>query len=61
MAEKLLNTDDTAKMLGVKTSWVRMAVFRKKIPYVKLGRLVRFKREDLEKFIKDNSKKEEEL
>lgn len=51
-----LTVEELAVELGVKTSWVRSMVFKKRIPYIKIGRLVRFKLKDLEEFIQNNSK-----
>lgn len=45
--EKFLSIDEVSVLLGVKTSWVRYAVLKKLIPYVKVGSLVRFKKSDL--------------
>lgn len=56
--EQLLNIKEAAKFLSVKESWIRSAVFKQEIPIVKLGRLVRFRRSDLENFIKENLKSE---
>jgi excisionase family DNA binding protein len=39
---KLLTTQEAALLLNIKVSRLRMAVFRKELPYVKIGRLVRF-------------------
>ena len=50
----LMTIEDVAKILNVKTSWVRSAVFRKKIPYIKVGNLLRFKKEELCKWMQKN-------
>lgn len=53
--EKLLYTvDEVARILNIKISRVRMAIFRKEISYVKLGALVRFRTIDIENFINKN-------
>lgn len=55
MDEKLLYTvEEAARILNIKISRVRMAIFRKEISYVKLGALVRFRSIDLENFISKN-------
>lgn len=45
--EKFLDVNEVSALLGVKASWVRYAVLKKLIPYVKVGSLVRFKKSDL--------------
>jgi excisionase family DNA binding protein len=51
----LLNTTQTAELLGIKAWTLRSWVSHCKIPYVKLGRLVRFDEEAIRAFIQDNS------
>lgn len=48
---ELLTLNEAAKFLTVKESWLRSAVFRGEIKPIKLGRLVRFKKESLIKFL----------
>jgi len=56
MPEKLLNAQQVAAWLGVSPAWVldhasgRRGPF---LPSVKLGKAVRFRREDVEHFIED--------
>jgi excisionase family DNA binding protein len=53
--KKLLYTvDEAAKVLNIKLSRMRMAIFRKEISYVKFGALVRLREEDILKFININ-------
>ncbi|HLE12976.1 MAG: hypothetical protein A2451_12445 [Bdellovibrionales bacterium RIFOXYC2_FULL_39_8] len=47
----LLTLTEAASYLNIKESRLRMAVFRKEIDYIKLGRLVRFRRNHLEEWI----------
>ncbi len=47
----LININEAAKFLNLKISRLRAAVFRKEIPYVKLGALIRFDKEDLLKWL----------
>ena len=54
--QNLLTVEQTAKILNVKTSWVRSAVFRRVLPYVKVGHLLRFRERDLKEWIKGNTK-----
>ena len=46
-----LRVQDLALEFGVSESTVRDWVFRRKIPFVKLGSAVRFKREDIEAWV----------
>lgn len=45
--EKLLTAKQVSELLEVKTSTVYDWVYRKIIPYVKLGRLIRFKKPEI--------------
>lgn len=55
-SKNLLTLDEAAKFLSIKNSRLRTAVFRKEIPFIKIGRLVRFKQADLNKWIEANTK-----
>jgi excisionase family DNA binding protein len=55
---ELVNIKEACKILGVKESWIRSAIFKKKIAVVKLNRLVRFRKSDLEDYINKNVKSE---
>lgn len=52
----LLTIKEAALFLNVKESRIRTEIFRRKIPYVKIGALVRFRKIDLEKWIESNIK-----
>ena len=55
MQSELLSPPEAARALGVKLSTIRAWILNKKIPYVKLGgKLVRFRRTDIERFIAGN-------
>ena len=54
--QSLMNTESAAAYLGLKESRLRYEVFLKRIPFVKLGRSVRFSKEQLDKWISENSK-----
>ncbi|RYZ83010.1 MAG: DNA-binding protein, partial [Proteobacteria bacterium] len=47
----VLTVEETARFLNLKISKVRSMVFRREIPYLKIGRLVRFQRHDLEAWL----------
>ena len=51
----LMTVEETASFLNVKTSWLRSAIFRKEIPYIKVGNLVRFREKDLIEWIEKNT------
>ena len=53
--KKILYTvEEASRILNLKLSRMRMAIFRKEISYVKLGALVRIREEDIRKFININ-------
>lgn len=47
LGEPLLRADDAAQLLSVRTSWVYEAVRDGRLPCVRVGRHVRFLRDDL--------------
>lgn len=52
-AEETIFTPETlAEYLGVPLSWVYKQTFLKTIPYLKIGKYIRFKRTDIDKWIK---------
>lgn len=53
--KKLLNVKELADFLNIKVSTLYSWVNQKKIPYVKIGHVVRFKREEIEKWLEDRS------
>ena len=53
--QELYNITEAAGLLNMKISRLRTAVFRKEVTYVKLGGLVRFKKEDLKTWIEANT------
>jgi excisionase family DNA binding protein len=48
---KLLTVDEFARACGWKPATVRMKIYRRELPYVKLGRSVRLKEETLDNLI----------
>jgi excisionase family DNA binding protein len=52
--KELLTIKDVVKILNVKESWLRSAVFQKTIPFLKIGHLIRFQMIDLEIWINQN-------
>ena len=57
MNEPLLTTREAAKLLGVKAN--TLAIWRNTdryhIPYIKIGRAIRYKRSDLVKFLSERT------
>lgn len=47
-----LNIEEAAQRLGVSVRYVRRLVDEKRVRYLKVGRLVRFRGADLEAFLK---------
>lgn len=50
----LMESDEVAAYIGVPTSWVRARARRNEIPCVRLGHYVRFRREAIDDWIRDN-------
>jgi hypothetical protein len=53
----LLTFDETKIFLNCSGSWLRKSVFEKTIPYKKLGKNLRFSRDELLGWLDDNSVK----
>lgn len=51
---RLLNMDEAASLLGIRKSTLYGMCMRRKISFVKIGKLNRFRPEDLQAFIKEN-------
>ncbi|MEK7281196.1 MAG: helix-turn-helix domain-containing protein [Chloroflexota bacterium] len=47
----LLTVEELADLLGVKVSWLYAQTSAKKIPFLKLGGRLRFRRADVERWI----------
>ena len=52
--EKLMTISELAEFLNVKVSWVRATVFKREIPFVKVGHHVRFTKDDILLWMKTN-------
>jgi excisionase family DNA binding protein len=59
--KELLNTRETSEFLGISKNTLYEWIVQKKIPYFKVGRLVKFKREDLEGWLKKKKMEEKEI
>jgi excisionase family DNA binding protein len=53
--ESLLNIEQAAGFLNVKKSTLYSWVFQRRVPFVKIGRLVRFNMADLTSWLEKNS------
>ncbi len=55
--DKLLTTDETALYLGVgkETLNVWRATKRYKIPYIKVGKLIKYRKSDLDEWLKNRT------
>ncbi len=54
--DRLLDLKETSLFLNVKESWLRSAIFRQSIPFIKLGHLIRFKKDELINWLEQNTK-----
>jgi excisionase family DNA binding protein len=50
---EMLDVGELAESLNVTQAWVRSAVFQRKIPFVKVGKCVRFQRKEIERWIEE--------
>jgi excisionase family DNA binding protein len=57
--DQLLTVEDLARRLQISTGWVRDHATRKRprLPVVRVGKLLRFRREEIEKWIEDQSQR----
>jgi len=53
--KRLLTVDEVAERFGLKPKTVRMMVWRRSLPYVKLNRSVRFKEDEITRIIEQSS------
>lgn len=62
MKEKLLNVKEVSEILGVKPKTLYEWKYRKQnLPFVKVGKSLKIREQDLLDFIERNTKKPEEL
>lgn len=50
-ASRLLEAEDVANYLGVRPDWVYREVRAGRLPHIRLGRAVRFRRESIEAWV----------
>jgi excisionase family DNA binding protein len=51
---KLLHVNEVCGTLGIKESTLRKWIFNRRIPFVRVGRLVKFEPEAIQRFIEEN-------
>lgn len=59
--EKYLTIDEVCSILQVKRHYIYRLTSRKQIPFVKLGRFLRFERDKIEEWLKDKAQKPEDI
>ena len=52
--EKLLSVREVASVLGVSPSWIYSSCSAGKLPHFKIGSTIRFKGEEINKFLEEN-------
>jgi len=57
--KQLLDTKEASEFLGIKKNTLYEWVIQRKIPFIKVGRLVKFRQEDLESWLKKRTQEEE--
>jgi excisionase family DNA binding protein len=55
-ASRLLEVEDVANILGMRTDWVYREVRAGRLPHIRLGRAVRFRRESIEAWIQSRER-----
>ena len=51
--EKLLTLKEIAEQLNVKESWLKAMIFRNEIPYIKIGKHIRFGQSEIQKWVEE--------
>ncbi len=55
-ASRLLEVEDVANILGMRTDWAYREVRAGRLPHIRLGRAVRFRRESIEAWIQSRER-----
>jgi excisionase family DNA binding protein len=50
-SQPTITAKDAAFVLGMSEAWVRKAVLRRRLPFLKIGRAIRFRQSDLDRWI----------
>jgi excisionase family DNA binding protein len=53
---RLLEAEDVADYLGMRTDWVYREVRAGRLPHIRLGRAVRFRRQSIEAWLESNER-----
>ena len=56
-----MSIKDVASLLRVQESTLRAWVFQRRIPFVRLGRLVRFRQSEIERWVKEEAQKAQRM
>jgi excisionase family DNA binding protein len=59
--EKYLTIEELCNILQVKRHYVYALTSRRQIPFLKLGRFLRFERDKIEQWLKDKAQKPEDI
>jgi excisionase family DNA binding protein len=57
--DKLITLEELCDWLDVKAVWVYRQTREKAIPYIKVGKYLRFSKSDIEKWIRENTNQPE--
>lgn len=57
--KQLMNTNEASEFLGISKNTLYEWIVQKKVPHVKVGRLVKFRRENLEEWLKRRTQEED--
>ena len=55
-SERLLSVREVAEMLNVSVSWVYVQTEQRQIPFLKLGRYLRFRPSDIAAYVRDQQR-----
>ncbi|MBI4766893.1 MAG: helix-turn-helix domain-containing protein [Deltaproteobacteria bacterium] len=56
MENRYFNIEELSRYLGIKKSTIYSRVGKREIPYYKIGRLIRFRREDIDRWIEGHKR-----
>jgi len=61
MEQKYLTIEELSRILQVKKHYIYALTSQRKIPFLKLGRFLRFERDKIEEWLKDKAQKPEDI
>lgn len=59
--EKYLTIEEVCDILQVKKHYIYGLTSQKRIPFIKIGRFLRFRREEIEEWLKEHARKPEDI